>query len=111
MSLADPTHMSCVGNDFGYDFVFSRFVEAIGQQGDVLLGISTSGNSESVLKAAEAAKEKGMLVIGLTGKTGGKLAPLCNVELRAPQSDYADRVQEIHIKIIHSLIQYVEMKL
>jgi D-sedoheptulose 7-phosphate isomerase len=109
LSISDPTHMSCVGNDYGYDFVFSRFVEAVGNAGDVLLAISTSGNSGNVLKAAEAAKKKGMTVVGLTGKDGGKLAPLCDVECRVPWNGYADRIQEVHIKIIHSLIDYIEL--
>ncbi|MBI1266483.1 MAG: D-sedoheptulose 7-phosphate isomerase [Cryomorphaceae bacterium] len=109
LSISDPTHMSCVGNDYGYDFVFSRYVEAVGNAGDVLLAISTSGNSGNVLKAAEAAKKKGMTVVGLTGKDGGKLAPLCDVECRVPWNGYADRIQEVHIKIIHSLIDYIEL--
>lgn len=108
ISISDPSHMSCVSNDYGYAKVFSRMVEAIGQKGDVLVAISTSGNSENVLNAIEAAKEKGMKIVGLTGKDGGKMALLCDVELRAPMSEYADRVQEIHIKIIHSLIDYIE---
>ncbi|MXV49829.1 D-sedoheptulose 7-phosphate isomerase [Pedobacter sp. HMF7647] len=108
MSISDPSHISCVGNDYGYDFIFSRMVEAIGQPGDVLFGISTSGNSANVLNAIQAAKAKGMKVIGLTGKDGGKMAGLCDVEVRAPKSNYADRAQEIHIKVIHSLIDYVE---
>lgn len=111
LSISDPTHMSCVGNDYGYDFVFSRYVEAIGQPGDVLLAISTSGNSGNVLKAAEAAKKNGMQVVGLTGKDGGKLAPLCDVECRVPWNGYADRIQEVHIKIIHSLIDYIELNI
>lgn len=108
ISISDPSHISCVGNDYGYPYIFSRMVEAIGQPGDVLFGISTSGNSENVLNAIEAAKNKGMKVIGLTGKDGGKMASLCDVEVRAPKSDYADRAQEIHIKVIHSLIDFVE---
>jgi D-sedoheptulose 7-phosphate isomerase len=103
--------MSCVGNDYGYDFVFSRMVEALGQDGDVLVAISTSGNSSNVLKAAEAAKAKGIFVLGLTGKDGGKLGPLCDVEVRVPWNGYADRIQEIHIKVIHSFIDYIETKL
>jgi D-sedoheptulose 7-phosphate isomerase len=86
-------------------------VEAIGRKGDVLFAISTSGNSENVLKAIEAARVKGMKVIGLTGKDGGKMSGLCDVEIRAPKSNYADRAQEIHIKIIHSLIDYIESEL
>jgi D-sedoheptulose 7-phosphate isomerase len=108
ISISDPSHISCVGNDYGYEFIFSRYLEAIGNKGDVLLAISTSGNSGNVLKAIEAAKQKGMKVIGLTGKDGGKMAGLCDVEVRAPKTGYADRAQEIHIKVIHSLIHYVE---
>ena len=110
MSISDPSHLSCVANDYGYEFVFSRYVESLGQPGDVLLGISTSGNSTNVIKAIEAAREKGMKVIGLTGKDGGKMAGLCDVEIRAPYAGYADRAQEIHIKVIHSLIDFIERK-
>jgi len=110
LSISDPSHLSCVANDFGYDFVFSRYVEALGQPGDVLLGISTSGNSKNVLLAIEAARKKGMKVVGLTGKDGGKMAGLCDVEIRAPHAPYADRAQEIHIKVIHSLIDHIETK-
>lgn len=108
IAISDPSHLACVGNDYGYDFVFSRYIEAVGQPGDVLLAISTSGNSKNVIKAIEAAKNKGMKVVGLTGKDGGKMAALCDVEIRAPHSPYADRAQEIHIKCIHALIDYVE---
>lgn len=108
ISISDSSHMSCVGNDYGYDFVYARFIEAIGQKNDVLLAISTSGNSPNILKAVEAAKLKGMSVVGLTGKNGGKLAEMCDVEIRAPYSEYADRAQEIHIKCIHSLIDFIE---
>ena len=111
ISISDASHMSCVGNDYGYDFVFSRYLEALGNDGDVLLAISTSGNSGNVLKAAETAKAKGMKVVGLTGKDGGKLAPLCDVEIRVPHFGFADRVQEIHIKVIHILILLLEQKL
>lgn len=110
ISISDPSHMSCVGNDYGFDYVFSRFVEGIGQKGDVLLAISTSGNSGNVLEAAKSAKAKGMTVVGLTGKDGGKLAAYCDAEIRAPWNGYADRIQEIHIKVIHSLIDYIERK-
>jgi D-sedoheptulose 7-phosphate isomerase len=111
ISISDPTHISCTANDFGYDYIFSRYLEAVGQNGDVLLAISTSGNSPNVLKACDAAKEKGIKIIALTGKSGGKLAEICDVEIRAPKSEYADRAQEIHIKIIHSLIHYIEENL
>jgi len=108
ISISDPSHLSCVANDYGYEFVFSRYVEAHGNQGDVLLAISTSGNSLNVINAIEMARSKGMKIIGLTGKNGGKMAGLCDVEIRAPHSEYADRAQEIHIKVIHSLIDFVE---
>ncbi|WP_306640863.1 D-sedoheptulose 7-phosphate isomerase [Sanyastnella coralliicola] len=108
ISISDPSHMSCVGNDYGYEYVFSRYIEGLGREGDVLLAISTSGNSGNVLRAAEAARKLGITVVGLTGKDGGKLAPLCDVEIRAPWDGYADRIQEIHIKVIHSLIDHIE---
>ncbi len=108
ISISDPSHISCVGNDYGYEFIFSRYLEAIGKSGDVLVGISTSGNSANIIRAVEAAKNIGMHVICLTGKDGGKLGPMADVEIRAPKSEYADRAQEIHIKVIHSLIDFIE---
>ncbi|HYG16201.1 MAG TPA: D-sedoheptulose 7-phosphate isomerase [Bacteroidia bacterium] len=108
VSISDPSHISCVANDYGYEFVFSRYVQALGNEGDVLLAISTSGNSKNVINAVEAAREKGMVIIGLTGKDGGQMAALVDVEIRAPHSKYADRAQEIHIKVIHSLMDYIE---
>jgi len=108
VSISDPSHITCVGNDYGFDYVFSRYLEGMGKRGDVLLGISTSGNSKNVIEAAKAAKEKGIKVICLTGKDGGQLAALCDVEVRVPWLKYADRIQEIHIKVIHSLIDYIE---
>jgi D-sedoheptulose 7-phosphate isomerase len=111
ISISDPTHLSCVANDYGYDYVFSRYVEAIGRKGDVLLAISTSGNSVNVCKAAEVAQAKGMRVVALTGKDGGKLKTIADLELRVPHDAYADRIQEIHIKIIHLLIQGIELKM
>lgn len=111
ISISDASHISCVGNDYGYDKIFSRYIEALGKKGDVLLAISTSGNSLNIINAINAAKERGIIVIGLTGKDGGKMAKLCDVEIRAPYSKYADRAQEIHIKVIHSLIHFVETHL
>ena len=111
ISISDPSHLSCVANDYGYDYVFSRFIEGLGNSGDVLLGISTSGNSTNVIHAVAAAKEKGMKTIILTGKDGGQLASLADIEIRAPQSTYADRAQEIHIKVIHAFIDGIERKL
>ncbi len=111
VAISDPTHITCVANDFGFDYVFSRYVEGLGVSGDILLTISTSGNSPNCILAAEAARRKGMKVIGLTGKSGGKIAGLCDIELRVPHQGYSDRIQEIHIKIIHSLIHYIEQKM
>lgn len=111
LSISDPTHITCTANDYGYDYIFSRYIEAIGQKNDVLLAISTSGNSANVLKAVEISHKKRMKVVALTGKEGGKMAQECDVEIRAPYSDYADRAQEIHIKVIHALIHYIEKNL
>lgn len=108
IAISDPSHLSCVANDFGYEYVFSRYVEAVGRQGDVLFGISTSGNSETIINAVETARAQNMNVILLTGKDGGKLAGLADVEIRVPHFGYADRIQEIHIKVIHSIILMVE---
>lgn len=111
IAISDVSHLSCVSNDFGYDYVFSRYVEAVGQKGDVLFGLSTSGNSKNVLNAIEAAKKKGMKVIALTGKDGGQMAGLADVEIRVPHFRYADRTQEIHIKIIHILMMLIEFEM
>ncbi len=111
IAIADPSHLSCVGNDYGYDFVFSRYVEALGKPGDILLGISTSGNSKNIVNAMETAQQIGMKTIGLTGKDGGLIRSLCDIEIRAPHSEFADRAQEIHIKVIHSLIDAIEIGL
>lgn len=111
ISISDASHITCVGNDYGFDKIFSRYIQGLGNKGDVLLAISTSGNSTNIINAINAAKEKGMLVIGLTGKDGGKMASLCDVEIRAPHSKFADRAQEIHIKVIHSFIHSIENNL
>ena len=108
ISCSDPSHITCVGNDYGFDQVFARFVQALGQSGDCLLAISTSGNSANVLEAAKAAKSKGMTVIGLTGRGGGALKALCDVAVDVPWNGYADRVQEVHIKVIHAWIDLIE---
>ncbi|MFQ1006840.1 phosphoheptose isomerase [Gilliamella apicola] len=111
IAISDVSHISCVGNDFGFDYIFSRYVEGVGNKGDVLLGISTSGNSTNVIKAIEAAKQKGMKIITLTGKDGGKMNGLADVDIRVPHFGYADRVQEIHIKVIHILILLIEKEM
>ena len=107
----DSSILTAVGNDYSYDDVFSKQVRGLGKKGDILKGISTSGNSKNVVKAIEAAKAKGMVVVGLTGKDGGKMAELVDIEIRAPFSAFADRAQEIHIKVIHSLIDSIEVGL
>ncbi len=108
IAISDVSHISCVSNDFGFEYVFSRFVEGLGQEGDVLLGLSTSGNSANIIRAVEAAKAKGMKVVIMSGKDGGKLAGLADVEIRVPHFGYADRIQEIHIKVIHIFMLLIE---
>jgi len=111
LSISDPSHISCVANDFGFEYIFSRYLESVGVKGDILLGISTSGNSQNVINAVETAKKKGIQTIVLTGKSGGILADIADLEIRAPKSQYADRAQEIHIKVIHALIDGIEASL
>lgn len=108
LAISDPSHISCVGNDFGYDYIFSRYLEGLGNEGDALLAISTSGNSKNVIEGVKMARQKGMRVVALSGKDGGELGPLADVEIRIPHSGFADRVQEIHIKVIHILILLIE---
>lgn len=111
LAISDPSHITCVANDFGLEYIFSRTVEALGNPGDVLLAISTSGNSQNIVNAILSAKRIGMKVVGLTGKTGGQMAAMCDVEIRVPHEGYSDRVQEIHIQVIHSLVNYIELSL
>jgi len=110
IAISDPSHISCVGNDYGFDYIFSRFIEGLGNEGDILLGISTSGNSKNIINATQAAREKGMKVVIFSGKDGGKLAGMADIEIRVPHFGYADRIQEIHIKVIHILIMLIEKK-
>lgn len=110
VAISDPTHITCVANDFGFDYIFSRYVEAVGKKGDVLLAISTSGNSANVLNAVIEAQQMGIKVVALTGKSGGKIGELADVEIRVPYNGYSDRIQEIHIQIIHSLIHFIEIE-
>ena len=109
IAISDPAHITCVANDYGFEYVFSRTVEALGKNGDVLLAISTSGNSKNVIKAIDSARKTGMKVIALTGNSGGQVSKICDVEIRAPYTGYSDRIQEIHIMVIHSLINYIEL--
>jgi D-sedoheptulose 7-phosphate isomerase len=111
IAIADPGHLSCVGNDYGYEHVFSRYLQAQAREGDVLLAITTSGKSPNVLKAAEYARAHGITVIGLTGRKDSPLSPLTDLEICTPAGRYADRVQELHIKVIHILIELVERSL
>ncbi|MEL7145750.1 MAG: D-sedoheptulose 7-phosphate isomerase [Bacteroidota bacterium] len=111
LAISDPSHISCVSNDFGFDYVFSRFIEGLGSTGDVLFCLSTSGNSKNILEAIKAAKLAGMSVVALTGKDGGQMKGLADVEIRVPHFGYADRIQEIHIKVIHTIILLVEKEL
>lgn len=108
IAIADPAYITCTGNDYGFDHIFARFIEGFGKEGDILLAISTSGNSPNVIKAAEAAKQLKMFVVALTGKDGGALSSIADIEIRAPHSNYSDRAQEIHIKVIHILIKQIE---
>lgn len=110
MAINDPSHLTCVANDYGYDFVFSRYVEAWGNKGDVLLAISTSGNSPNVINAVESAKKKGLKVVGLLGKNGGKLKDMVDIAL-VVDSQISDRIQEVHIKCIHIFIEGIERNL
>jgi len=111
IAINDPAYMTCVGNDFSFEDIYRRYVEGVGQAGDALLAISTSGNSENILWAVEAAHEKGMKVIGLTSEGGNKLSAVADVAVCAPRSAFSDRIQEIHIKVIHILIQLIEAEL
>ena len=110
ISICEPSHISCVANDYGYEFIFSRFIDAWAKTGDTLVAISTSGNSKNVIRAVQSAKKKQTKVIGLLGKDGGELKNLCDISIVVP-SQVTDRIQEIHIKIIHILIEGIERNL
>ena len=110
-AISDPGYISCVSNDFGYDHIFSRYVEGWGNSGDVLLAITSSGNSPNVIKAVEMAQSKGMKTIALLGKGGGALKSMVDIPLVVPFTKNTDRVQEIHIKLIHLFIEGVERQL
>jgi len=110
LAMSDPGHMSCVANDYGYEEVFARQVQALGSDGDLLLMLSTSGNSPNLIRAAEEARARGVTTVGLLGKGGGSLLPLCDIGIIAPGKT-SDRIQELHIKIIHIVIESVERRL
>lgn len=107
LALCDPTAITCAANDFGYDQVFSRQVEGLGKRGDVLVLLSTSGNSENLLRAVEAAKSLGVTTVAMVGKDGGKLKGRCDIELIVP-SDITHHVQEVHKMIYHAVCQWVD---
>jgi D-sedoheptulose 7-phosphate isomerase len=111
IAINDPAYLTCVGNDFSFDEVFSRFIEGMGRKNDVLLAISTSGNSENVVKAAQKAKEKGMKVVSLTKEGENRLREISDITIASPETPFSDRIQEIHIKVIHVLIELIEAKL
>ena len=108
ISINDPSHITCVGNDYGFDYIFSKYVEGHGNNGDILFAISTSGNSSNVINAVKEAKSKGMFVVSMTGKDGGILATLSDIDINVPWNKYSDRIQEIHIKVIHILVELIE---
>lgn len=109
-AISDAGHLTCVGNDHGYDQVFSRYLEAHARPGDCLVALTTSGSSRNVLRAAETARARGAEVIVLTGRRDAAVAPLATVHICTPAGRFADRVQELHIKVLHILIELVERK-
>jgi len=110
LAINDPSYMSCVSNDLGYEYIFSRFLEGFGKNGDTLVALSTSGNSPNVIHAAEVAKKNGIKIIGILGKDGGKLKKLVDIPIIVP-AHTSDRIQEVHIKIIHILVEGIERSL
>lgn len=107
-AISDPGHITCVANDFGYEYIFSRYLEAKANRGDCLLAISTSGKSKNILKAVEYANENGINVISLTGIENSDVGRMSEIDIFVGKSDFADRIQELHIKVIHILIELIE---
>ncbi|MCX5691253.1 MAG: SIS domain-containing protein [Planctomycetota bacterium] len=110
MAISEPGHLTCTANDYGFDQVFARGVEAFGKPGDVLIVLSTSGNSPNCLNAASAGRSRGMTVIGLIGKGGGKLASMCDEPIVVP-GETSDRIQELHMLILHTWVEMIEASL
>jgi D-sedoheptulose 7-phosphate isomerase len=106
----NSSYLTAVANDYSYDEVFARMTQAMGRKGDILVGISTSGNSKNVVKALEKAKEIGMITVGMTGENGGKMATICDYLLNVPSND-TPRIQECHILLGHILCQQIEEKM
>ncbi len=111
VAFADASQLTCIANDFGFDEVFARQVDALGKPGDLLVLMSTSGNSPNCVRAVESAKRKGVTTVGLLGKGGGKLLPLVDIPILVPLATTSDRIQEVHIKILHIAIEAVEREL
>ncbi len=111
MALADPSHMSCVANDTSFEEVFSRYIEAFGKEGDVFIALTTSGNSKNLIRAAHAARERGIKVIGFLGKDGGLLKDLCDDAWIVRGFAFSDRIQEVHMTAGHIIIEAVEKEL
>lgn len=111
LALGDPSHITCVGNDYGFEFIFSRQLEGLGRKGDLLVGLSTSGNSLNVIRAFESARKIGIRTVALLGRDGGKIKDMVDLAIVVPSSNTSDRIQEMHIKIIHVVIETVERQL
>ena len=111
LAFSDPSQLTCIANDFGYDEVFARYVEAVGQEGDLLVALSTSGNSPNVLKAVALAKQRGVHTVGLLGKGGGELLSQVDIPIVVPLATSSDRIQEVHIKVLHIVIEAVERQM
>jgi D-sedoheptulose 7-phosphate isomerase len=106
----NTSYTTAVANDYSYDIIYARLVRAMGRKGDILIGLSTSGNSENVVKAIEAANQLGMITVGFTGETGGKMAGLCKYLINIPSKD-TPRIQECHMVIGHTICELVEINL
>jgi D-sedoheptulose 7-phosphate isomerase len=111
LAFSDPSQLTCIANDFGYDEVFARSVEAYGKPGDLLVAITTSGGSPNILKALERAKARGVATVGLLGKGGGKAREMVDIPIVVPLATTSDRIQEVHIKVLHIVIEAVERRL
>ena len=110
ISFSDPSQLTCIANDFGYEEVFARYVEALGRKGDLLVALSTSGNSPNVLRAVDRARDRGLTTVGLLGKGGGELLSRVDIPIVVPEATTSDRIQEVHIKVLHIVIETVERK-
>ena len=108
VAISDPSHISCVANDFGYQYIFSRYLQSHGDVGDAFIGISTSGTSQNVIEAAHTAQQMGIKSIILSGRSNPDLEAICDVYICTPAGHFADRVQELHIKILHIFIELIE---